>query len=54
MIFDRAKEISLIPNKNTSVRNISLQPESNGDIFAAACYDHTLRIFDVRNSGNGI
>ena len=51
-IFDRAKEISLVPNKSTSVRSISLQPESNANIFAAVCYDRTVRIFDTRNTGN--
>ena len=36
-----------------SVRSLSLQPESNGNIFAAACY-RAVRMFDVRNNAFSI
>lgn len=33
------------------VNDISLQPGTNGQVFAAVCKDEQLRLFDIRKSG---
>ena len=35
------------------VYEISLQPETNGNVFATICDDDTFRLFDTRQSGTG-
>ena len=36
-----------------SVIDISLQPGTNGNVFAAICCDDAFRLFDMRKSGSG-
>ena len=36
-----------------NVKTIALQPDTNGNLFATACYDRILRLFDTRRNSTG-
>ena len=45
--------MNFVSNRADSVRSISFQPGTNGNIFASACGDSVFRIIDMRNNLNG-
>jgi len=47
--YSRAKSINSIENLNRAL-SISLKPVSGGNVFAVACEDAVIRIFDLRVS----
>ena len=45
-------QVNEVPHYSKTASGLSLQPGSNGQVFAATCHD-ILRIFDIRSNSTG-